>query len=158
MRSPPRTAIPTRAIIASTAISVNYMRNSVKVVIDAYDGTTTFYVFRFNETRSSRHIATFFLACSRMRPRCRQVCANTCAIRSCCSSCRRQVYGLYHMTDPEVFYNREDLWSVASEVAMAEGGEQKTQTMQPNFVLMKLPGETARGVCGDSAVHAREPQ
>jgi uncharacterized membrane protein (UPF0182 family) len=54
-----------------------------------------------------------------------------------------QVYGLYHMTDPEVFYNREDLWSVASEVASAGGGEQRAQTMQPNFVLMKLPNETA---------------
>jgi uncharacterized membrane protein (UPF0182 family) len=53
-----------------------------------------------------------------------------------------EVYGLYHMTNPEVFYNREDLWTVASEVGMAEGGEQTTQPMQPNFVLMKLPGET----------------
>ena len=53
-----------------------------------------------------------------------------------------EVYGLYHMTDPEVFYNREDLWTVATEVGMGEGGGQTTQPMQPNFVLMKLPGET----------------
>jgi hypothetical protein len=53
-----------------------------------------------------------------------------------------QVYGLYHMTNPEVFYNREDLWNVATEVGMGDGGEQTTATMQPNFVLMKLPGET----------------
>ncbi len=53
-----------------------------------------------------------------------------------------EVYGLYHMTDPEVFYNREDLWTVATEVGMGEGGAQTTQAMQPNFVLMKLPGET----------------
>jgi hypothetical protein len=53
-----------------------------------------------------------------------------------------QVYGLYHMTNPEVFYNREDLWTVASEVGMGDSGEQTTQPMQPNFVLMKLPGES----------------
>ncbi|HXX13796.1 MAG TPA: UPF0182 family protein, partial [Candidatus Eremiobacteraceae bacterium] len=47
------------------------------------------------------------------------------------------------MTDPEVFYNREDLWTVASEVGMSASGEQKTLAMEPNFVLMKLPGETA---------------
>ena len=35
-----------------------------------------------------------------------------------------QVYGLYHMTDPEVFYNREDLWTVASELGMSDSGEQ----------------------------------
>jgi hypothetical protein len=53
-----------------------------------------------------------------------------------------EVYGLYHMTNPAVFYNREDLWTVASEVGMTEGGEQASQAMQPNFVLMKLPGES----------------
>ena len=53
-----------------------------------------------------------------------------------------EAYGLYHMTDPEVFYNREDLWTVATEVGMTEGGEQTAQPMQPNFVLMKLPGES----------------
>jgi uncharacterized membrane protein (UPF0182 family) len=47
------------------------------------------------------------------------------------------------MTEPEVFYNREDLWTVASEVGMSDAGEQKTQAMEPNFVLMKLPDETA---------------
>jgi uncharacterized membrane protein (UPF0182 family) len=46
------------------------------------------------------------------------------------------------MTDPEAFYNREDLWTVATEVGMSEGGGQVTHAMQPNFVLMKLPGET----------------
>src|SRR5260370_17545476 len=48
------------------------------------------------------------------------------------------VYGLYHMTDPDVFYNREDLWSVATEVALPD---QRQQVMEPNFVLMTLPGE-----------------
>jgi uncharacterized protein len=52
-------------------------------------------------------------------------------------------YGLYHMTDPEVFYNREDLWTIASEVGMDESGEQRTQAMEPNFVLMKLPDEAS---------------
>src|SRR5258707_6168614 len=53
-----------------------------------------------------------------------------------------EVYGLYHMTDPGAFYNREDLWTVATEVGLSEGGQQQTQAMQPNFVLMKLPDET----------------
>ena len=44
------------------------------------------------------------------------------------------------MTDPTVFYNREDLWTVATE-ALGENGEQATQAMDPNFVRMKLPEE-----------------
>jgi uncharacterized membrane protein (UPF0182 family) len=45
------------------------------------------------------------------------------------------------MTDPDVFYNREDLWTVASEVGMNAQREQAQQSMEPNFVLMTLPGE-----------------
>jgi hypothetical protein len=48
------------------------------------------------------------------------------------------VYGLYHMTNPDVFYNREDLWSVATQIGMTD---QRQQVMEPNFVLMTLPGE-----------------
>src|SRR5258708_33814029 len=46
--------------------------------------------------------------------------------------------GRYHMANPDVFYNREDLWSVATEVALPD---QRQQVMEPNFVLMTLPGE-----------------
>jgi uncharacterized membrane protein (UPF0182 family) len=56
-------------------------------------------------------------------------------------SLQAEIYGLYHMTNPEVFYNREDLWTVATQTGMAEGGEQTSQAMVPNFVLMNLPGE-----------------
>jgi uncharacterized membrane protein (UPF0182 family) len=51
------------------------------------------------------------------------------------------VYGLYHMTSPDMFYNREDLWTVASITGANERREQAAQAMEPNFVLMKLPGE-----------------
>src|SRR6478752_6862123 len=54
------------------------------------------------------------------------------------------VYGLYHMTDPGVFYNREDLWSVAAAAgAVSTDRGQTAQAMEPNFVLMKLPGESS---------------
>ncbi len=47
------------------------------------------------------------------------------------------------MTDPAVFYNREDLWTVASEAGANENGQQTSVPMDPNFVLMKLPGNSA---------------
>ena len=120
---------------------VNYMRNSVKVVIDAYDGTTTFYVFDTNDpiiAAYRRIFPTLFKDADAMPPGLRK------HIRypELLLKMQAAVYGLYHMTDPEVFYNREDLWTVATEVVLGEGGEQKTQPMEPNFVLMKLPGET----------------
>jgi uncharacterized membrane protein (UPF0182 family) len=53
-----------------------------------------------------------------------------------------QVYGLYHMTNTQVFFNREDLWTVATETGTGSDGQQVAQPIEPNFVLMKLPGET----------------
>ena len=121
--------------------SVNYMRNSVKAVIDAYDGTTTFYVFDAEDPIIAAYRRIFpdlFKDASAMPTGLRK------HVRypEMLLKLQAEVYGLYHMTDPEAFYNREDLWTVATEVGMSEGGGQTTQAMQPNFVLMKLPGET----------------
>ena len=46
------------------------------------------------------------------------------------------------MTNPEVFYNREDLWTVATDVATSQQSARETAPMEPNFIVMKLPGET----------------
>ena len=121
---------------------INYLRNSVKVVIDAYDGTTTFYVFDPLDPLIAAYRQIFpalFKDAAAMPPALRK------HVRypELLLKLQAAVYGLYHMTDPQVFYNREDLWTVASEVGMDESGQQKTQVMEPNFVLMKLPGETA---------------
>jgi uncharacterized membrane protein (UPF0182 family) len=122
------------------SLPVNYMRNSVKVVVDAYDGTTTFYVFDSADPILAAYRGIFpslFKDASGMPAGLRK------HVRypELLLSLQAEVYGLYHMTNPEVFYNREDLWTVATETGMAQGGEQTTQAMQPNFVLMKLPGE-----------------
>ena len=120
---------------------INYMRNSVKVVIDAYDGTTTFYVFDSEDpviAAYRRIFPTLFKDAATMPPGLRK----HARYPELLLNLQAEVYGLYHMTDPEAFYNREDLWTVATEVGMGEGGQQTTQAMQPNFVLMKLPGET----------------
>ena len=120
---------------------INYMRNSVKVVIDAYDGTTTFYVFDNEDPvlAAYRRIFPSLFKDAALMP---QGLRKHMRYPELLLKLQAEVYGLYHMTDPEVFYNREDLWTVATEVGMGEGGEQTTQPMQPNFVLMKLPDET----------------
>jgi len=120
---------------------INYMRNSVKVVIDAYDGTTTFYVFDSQDPILAAYRAIFpnlFKDAAAMPAGLRK------HVRypELLLKLQAEVYGLYHMTNPEVFYNKEDQWTVATEVGLGEGGAQQTQAMEPNFVLMKLPGES----------------
>jgi uncharacterized protein len=120
---------------------INYMRNSVKVVVDAYDGTTTFYVFDREDPIVAAYRRVFpglFKDAAAMPADLRKHVRYPEPLLAL----QAQVYALYHMTNPEVFYNREDLWNVASEVGMNEPGEQSTQAMQPNFVFMKLPGES----------------
>ena len=121
--------------------SINYMRNSVKVVIDAYNGTTAFYVFDTEDP--------ILAAYRRIFPSLfRDAAAMPADLRKHVRypeklfKLQAEVYGLYHMTNPEVFFNREDLWTVATETGLGNDGEQTTMPMQPNFVLMKLPGET----------------
>jgi uncharacterized membrane protein (UPF0182 family) len=120
---------------------INYMRNSVKAVVDAYDGTVTFYVFDPDDPIISAWRSIFpalFKDASAMPA----------ALRAhvrypeTLLSLQAQVYGLYHMMDPEVFYNREDQWTVATENGSSQNGDQSTQAMEPNFVLMTLPGES----------------
>jgi uncharacterized protein len=116
---------------------INYIRNSVKVVIDAYTGATTFYVFDREDPVIGAYRAVFpslFVDASAMPPGLRA------HVRypELLLQVQAAVFGLYHMTDPDVFYNREDLWTVASEIGSAE---QRQQPMEPNFVLMTLPGE-----------------
>jgi hypothetical protein len=120
--------------------TINYMRNSVKVVIDAYDGTTTFYVFDDQDpilAAYRRIFPSLFKDGSSMPPWMHK------HVRypELLFKLQAEVYGLYHMTNPQVFFNREDLWTVATETGSGDNGEQTKIAMQPNFVLMKLPGE-----------------
>ncbi len=121
--------------------SINYMRNSVKVVVDAYNGATTLYVFDAQDPIVAAYLRVFpslFKDAATMPADLRK------HVRypEDLFKVQAEVYGLYHMTNPAVFFNREDLWTVATETGTDSNGQQLVQMMQPNFVLMKLPGGT----------------
>jgi uncharacterized protein len=119
--------------------SINYMRNSVKVVVDAYTGATTLYVFDSEDLilASYRRIfPSLFKDASAIPTDLRRHVRYPEAL----FKVQSEVYGLYHMTNPAVFFNREDLWTVATESLTDSHGQQTSQMMQPNYVLMKLPG------------------
>ncbi|HKO20799.1 MAG TPA: UPF0182 family protein, partial [Acidobacteriaceae bacterium] len=121
--------------------ALNYMRNSVKAVVDAYNGTTTFYVFDPEDPIIAAWqsiFPTLFKPASQMPADLRAHVRYPEKL----FSLQAQVYGLYHMTDPSVFFNREDLWTVATQTT-GTGDDQTAQPMVPNFVLMKLPGEAS---------------
>lgn len=122
--------------------SINYIRNSVKAVVDAYNGTVTFYVFDASDPilAAWRGIYPDLFKDESTMPAWLRAHVR---YPELLLSLQADLYGLYHMTDPEVFYNREDQWSVATENSSDQSGGQGAQPMHPNFVLMTIPGESS---------------
>lgn len=122
--------------------NINYIRNSVKVVIDAYNGSVDFYVFDNQDPLISTYRATFptlFKEADSMPADLRShVRYPETLIRV-----QGEVFGLYHTQSPKVFFQREDVWSVASHVTLGEQGKKLSQPIDPYFLLMQLPGEAA---------------
>ncbi|MGQ0735270.1 MAG: UPF0182 family membrane protein [Acidobacteriota bacterium] len=121
----------------STAGNINYIRNAVKVVVDAYNGAVTFYLAEPDDPivqTLTRIFPTLLRPISEMPPGLRQHVRYPEGIFNLQAS----MYSTYHMTNPGVFYNKEDQGEVP---AIDRGGE--TVRMQPYYTIMKLPGEQA---------------
>jgi len=112
----------------------NYLRNSVKVTVDAFDGTTHFYAFDETDPvlKAWRSVFPSLVESGSKIP---QGIRDHFRYPQGLFEAQAEVYRTYHMTDPRVFYNKEDQWELP--------GERKGATMEPFFVLMRLPGEAA---------------
>jgi len=117
------------------ARGVNYIRNAVKVVVDAYNGTTTFYLSQPDDpiVRTLQGVfPDLFRPLEEMAPDLRRHVRYPEGIFSLQTS----VYSTYHMTSPAIFYNKEDQWEVP---AIDRGAE--SVRMVPYYTVMTLPGE-----------------
>ena len=117
-------------------LGLNYIRNSVKVVVDAYNGTVDFYLMDSVDPVAATYQRIFpglFKPFAAMPPDLQT------HIRYPEDLFRIQaeIYQVYHMEAADVFYNREDLWQFPRE---PEGGG--TTLMAPYYIIMRLPGET----------------
>lgn len=111
--------------------TVNYMRSSVKITVDAYTGETLFYAVDDNDPILAAWRATFpdlFLPGTALSDGLRA----HLRYPQDAFEAQAKLFATYHMTDPQVFYNREDEW----EVPAVDG-----QMMEPYYTVMKLPGE-----------------
>jgi uncharacterized membrane protein (UPF0182 family) len=114
---------------------VNYIRNSVKFVIDAYNGATTAYLADTSDPIAATYARIFpdmFKPLDQMPDGLREHVRYPEDI----FALQAQVFATYHMTQPAVFYNREDQWEIP---AIDDGGE--SRAMQPYYTIMRLPGE-----------------
>ena len=120
--------------------SLNYIRNSVKVVIDAYNGTVTFYVFDNNDPIINAYRGIFpglFQDASQMPADLRtHVRYPETLVRA-----QGEIYSLYHTQNPKVFFQREDVWSIAQQITVTAEGKKESTPIDPYYVMMQLPGE-----------------
>jgi uncharacterized membrane protein (UPF0182 family) len=116
-------------------LDLNYIRNSVKVVVDAYNGTVDFYLIDSGDSVAAtwqRIFPSLFKPFTTMPPDLRK------HIRypEDLFVIQARLYQAYHMEAADVFYNREDLWQFPRQ----PGGD-GTSTMTPYYIIMRLPGE-----------------
>ncbi len=113
----------------------NYVRNSVKAVVNAFDGEVTMYVVERNDPLINTYQKAYpdlFTSINNMPQDLR---AHTRYPQDIFAA-QTERYRDYHMQDPEVFYNREDSWRIPNEVVRG-----REQMLRPYYQVMQLPGE-----------------
>ena len=113
---------------------LNYIRNSVKVVVDMYDGTVRFYVMDPEDPVLAVYRVAFpgvFNDLSELSADLKE----HLRYPEDLFTVQADQYRTFHMTDPQVFYNREDLWTAPMEKYAGQ-----VQPMEPYYILTKLPG------------------
>jgi uncharacterized membrane protein (UPF0182 family) len=115
---------------------INYIRNAVKVVIDAYNGSMTFYIADPSDPLVQTYAAIYphlFTSQAAMPDSLREHLRYPEGL----FNIQATMYQTYHMRDVNVFYNKEDLWSIPREVFSGQD-----QPVEPYYVIIRLPGET----------------
>ncbi|MFH0792197.1 MAG: UPF0182 family protein [bacterium] len=127
---------------------INYIRNSVKVVVDAYSGSVVFYQADAEDPIMKTYAAIFpgtFRPLSEMP----EGIISHLRYPEDIFTLQTTAYSVYHMDDPQIFYNKEDQWEIPAIAAEGEGlsagqagvGPGAIPPMQPRHIIMKLPEE-----------------
>jgi len=120
---------------------VNYIRNSVKVVVDAYNGQVTFYQADTEDPIINTY-AKIFPQTFRPLAEMPESLISHLRYPEDIFTLQTAVYTIYHMNDARIFYNKEDQWEIPDITQVVETGpDDKASTMSPRHVIMKLPGE-----------------
>ena len=112
----------------------NYVNNSVKVVIDAYNGNVSYYVINPDDPLIQTYQKIYpklFKPFSEMPASLKEHIRYPTDL----FNIQTKMYNVYHMTDPKVFYNQEDYWQIPNEIYSSS-----QQKMFPYYIIMRLPG------------------
>jgi len=114
---------------------INYIRNSVKAVVDVYNGTTSFYRMDLQDPLVAAY-AEIFPGLFRPLEEMSEDLRAHLRYPKDMFKYQAMMYRSYHMQDVQVFYNQEDLWEIPNEIYSGQA-----QRMEPYYIIVKLPGE-----------------
>jgi len=120
--------------------SVNYLRNSVKVVIDAYNGSVQFFIFNQQDPVIAAYRSAFPVLFQDARDMPEDLRAHV-RYPETLFKAQGEVYSLYHTQSANVFFQREDVWNIANRINVDEQNNKDMKPIDPYFVLMQLPEE-----------------
>lgn len=117
----------------------NYVRNAVKAVVDAYNGTVDFYIFAPDDPLIQAYAKVFPGLFQPMETMPESLRAHV-RYPEDLFRLQAEVLALYHMNNPTIFYNREDVWRLAREVFSTDAfGQTREQVMSPYYAIVQLP-------------------
>jgi uncharacterized protein len=130
---------PYSAVLPVTGLDegANYIRNAVKATVDAYTGKMSLYVFDPSDPIIQAYQKLFpqlFLPASEMPADLRRHARYPEAL----FRTQAEAYRIFHMRDPQVFYNKEDIWEIARDLFSQSG---QPEAVAPTYVVATLPGE-----------------
>jgi len=120
-------------IVSNSMRNINYIRNSVKIVIDAYNGSTDFYIYD-EEDPIIQVWGKIFPGMFKAKDEMPKAMQKHVRYPGKMLLIQGLVYAKYHMNDPAVFYNQEDLWIRATEKYYS-----KVQAVEPYYIMWKFP-------------------
>ncbi|MBI5085295.1 MAG: UPF0182 family protein [Acidobacteria bacterium] len=125
-----------RALRVAGTGGINYIRNSVKATVDAYDGSVKLYVFDKQDPILAAYRALFPTL---MTPGEQMPADLRAHVRypELIFRLQAEIYRTYHMTNPDAFFNKEDLWDIARNL---NGPSGKPEPVGPTYVVASLPG------------------
>ncbi len=123
-----------KATLDDNVTTFNYIRNPIKVVVNAYDGSTDFY--KVSDEPICDTISKIYPGLIKDVSEMPEDLQSHIRYSNTLFAIQAKMYQRYHMSDVSAFYLNEDKWSISTEIY---GQEEKT--MEPNYYIMKLPGE-----------------
>ena len=117
---------------------INYIRNSVKVVIDAYNGTTEFYLADEDDPQIITYAKVFKTLFKPLKDMPTDLRAHI-RYPQTLFDIQTEIYSKYHIKSAKEFYNKSDVWDIATQIYGPSGASSESELVESAYLIMKLP-------------------